>query len=357
MIAPDPGTLHAAVAVAGGLTIDAAIGDPAAPWHPVRLLGRLAAGAESVARRIWKAPVAQDRTEVGPRGLATRAVLAGASAWLAVVAAAGGFALALGRAAGVLHPMAGLAVDMLIVWASVAPADLAAHAARVRRALEAAERGESGALERSRAAVSMLVGRDVSALDASGVARACVESVAESSIDGAAAPLFWAALLGPAGAAAYRAVNTMDSMFGHKDERYLFFGLVPARADDVANWLPARLSSALACVLAPVAGGSPRAAFDSFARWRLSHESPNAGHPEAAYAGALGLRLGGPSRYAEGIIDKPWINPTGAEATSAHVSRAVRLMYAQVLLSATAFLSLRIALGTLLSFALAAIVA
>jgi len=334
--APDPASLHAALAIAGGLVLDAVIGDPAAPWHPVRLLGRLAAGAESLARRVLKA----------------RPVLAGASAWLAVVAVAAGSALALGRAARAVHPLAGLAVDTLVVWASIAPADLSGHAARVRRALEAAERGEPGALERARSAVSMLVGRDVSALDAPGVARACVESVAESSVDGAAAPLFWAAMLGPAGAFAYRAVNTMDSMFGHKDERYLRFGLVPARADDVANWLPARLSSTLACLLAPVAGGSPRAAFRSFARWRLAHESPNAGHPEAAYAGALGLRLGGPSRYAEGVIGKPWINPTGGEAASTHVRGAVRLMYAQALLSAASFVALRIALWDALWVAL-----
>ena len=344
MIRLDPASLRAALAIACGLALDAAIGDPAAPWHPVRLLGRLAACAESVARRIWKAPVAADRTDAVSRGLALRAGLAGASAWLAVVAVAAAAALALSRAARAVHPLAGLAADVIVVWASIAPADLAAHAARVRRALEAAERGEPGALERARAAVAMLVGRDVSALDPAGVARACVESVAESSVDGAAAPLFWAALLGPAGAFAYRAVNTMDSMFGHKDERYLRFGLVPARADDAANWLPARLSSTLACLLAPVAGGSARAALGSFARWRLAHESPNAGHPEAAYAGALGLRLGGPSRYAEGVIDKPWINPTGGEASSAQVRRAVRLMYAQAALSAAAFVALRIAL-------------
>ena len=153
-----------------------------------------------------------------------------------------------------------------------------------------------------------------------------------------ALPLSWAAF-------AYRAVNTMDSMFGHKDERYLHFGLVPARADDVANWLPARISSILACTLAPLVGGSASSAFHSFFRWRLAHESPNAGHPESAYAGALGLRLGGPSRYAEGVIDKPWINPTGGEARALDIARATRLMYAQTVLSAAAFVALRAAIA------------
>ncbi|OHD20891.1 MAG: hypothetical protein A2Y38_06510, partial [Spirochaetes bacterium GWB1_59_5] len=272
--------------------------------------------------------------------------LAGAVAWLSVTGTAALLAWVFCAAARTIHPLLGSAADILVLWASIAPADLAAHATRVRRAL--ARDAEDAALAtntelgpvRGRAAVSMLVGRDTSSLDASGVARACVESVAESSVDGAAAPLFWGALLGPWGAFAYRAVNTMDSMFGHKSERYLHFGLVPARADDAANWLPARISSLIACAAAPLIGGSARAAFRSFLRWRLAHESPNAGHPESAYSGALGIRLGGPSRYAEGLIDKPWLNPAGAEAAPDDIARATRLMYIQTILSAAAFTAL-----------------
>ena len=194
----------------------------------------------------------------------------------------------------------------------------------------------------------MIVGRDVSVLDETGVARACIESVAESSIDGAAAPVFWAALLGPWAALAYRCVNTMDSMFGHRNARYFSFGLVAARADDLANWLPARLSSVMACLAAPLAGGSSRRAFSVFSRYRLSHASPNAGHPEAAYAGAFCLRLGGPVRYPEGLADKPWINPAGRNASGADIHQAVMLMYLQTMLSAIAFLACRFALGLLM---------
>lgn len=335
--------VEAALAMVGGLALDAIMGDPAVSWHPVRLIGRLASCAEGLARRLWRAQVAPECHNANSRGAAARASMAGASAWLAVVAVSAGAALALSSAAHATHPLAGLFVDSLVVWASIAPADLAAHAARVRRALLTAERGETGGIGKARAALAMIVGRDVSSLDTSGVARAAVESVAESSIDGAAAPLFWAALLGPWAAFAYRAVNTMDSMFGHKNERYRKFGFVAAKADDLANWLPARLSSVLACFMAPFVGGSIRATFGSLSRWRLAHESPNAGHPEAAYAGALGLRLGGPSRYAEGLIDKPWLNPEGGEAATGHIARATRLMYLQTVLSAVCFMALRLA--------------
>lgn len=323
---------EALLALALGLALDALLGDPVSRWHPVRILGSFAASAERVARAA-----------VRDQGLA------GALAWLAVAGGSGGLCYLAWAGALALHPILGIAAGALMVWASIAPKDLAAHALRVRGALAEDESDAAGTWPgsptRGRRAVSMLVGRDTSALDAAGVARACVESVAESSIDGAAAPLFWAALLGPWAAFAYRAVNTMDSMFGHKDERYLRFGLVPARADDAANWLPARLSSLVACAASPLAGGSAPAAFRSFFRWRLAHESPNAGHPEAAYAGALGLRLGGPSRYAEGLIDKPWINPPGGEARPSDIARASRLMYVQTVLSAAAFIALRAAIA------------
>jgi len=335
---------RALVAIAGGLLLDAVVGDPAVSWHPVRLLGRLAAAVETAARRLFQVPYpSATRTKARER-------LAGAFAWLFVAGAAGAAAWLITAAARAAHPDLGYLADAAVVWASIAPADLAAHAARVRRALErdAAAPTDAGPLL-GRRAVSMLVGRDVSALDESGVARACVESVAESSVDGAAAPLFWAALLGPWAAFAYRAVNTMDSMFGHKDERYLDFGLVPARADDAANWLPARVSSLIACAAAPLVRGSAQAAFRSFLRWRLAHESPNAGHPESAYAGALGLRLGGPSRYAEGVIDKPWINPEGRAAGPDDIGRAVVLMYAQVAASAALFAALGAGISALIA--------
>ncbi|TFG78532.1 MAG: cobalamin biosynthesis protein CobD, partial [Spirochaetales bacterium] len=323
-----------AIVVLLALVLDAVAGDPSVRWHPVRLLGRLAAWMEIRTRRFFRATkVLRGGSYPGHHGRDPVIVAAGAITWMAVALCASLTALCLTAAAGFLHPALGIVTESLVIWVSIAPSDLATHANRVKRAIlrdMAADRPEP--IE-GREAVAMIVGRDVSRLDYAGVARACVESVAESSIDGAAAPLFWAVALGPWAAFAYRAVNTMDSMFGHKDERYLSFGLVAARADDVANWLPARLSSAIACMLAPVAGGSIGGAFRSYLQWRNAHESPNAGHPEAAYAGVLGLRLGGPASYAEGVIDKPWMNPDGRKAIPEDISRAVRLMIAQTAIS------------------------
>jgi adenosylcobinamide-phosphate synthase len=241
-------------------------------------------------------------------------------------------ALLVERAAAAAHPALGLAAGALIVWASVAPRDLARHALRVKAALEADLAEGDAEPRRGRAAVAMLVGRDVSRLDYAGVARACVESVAESSVDGAAAPLFWALLLGPWAAFAYRAANTMDSMFGHKDGRYYSFGLVAARADDALNWVPARIAGLLACLGAPAVGGRVGLALRVYRRYRSAHESPNAGHPEAAYAGALGLRLGGPTAYAEGLIRKPWMLPEGRDAGPEDIGRALRLLALQLTL-------------------------
>lgn len=362
--------------ISGALLLDAVIGDPAWRWHPVRLIGSLAAKAEALARArpgqasatgVVSAPgligsvgnggtpdsgsaaAAPDASTADAANPVTRSAawperVAGLAVWVAVALASVISAITVSSLARRVHPWAGIAVDVLLVWASIAPTDLARHARRVSRALTldaaAGERdGDRGPVH-GRQAVSMIVGRDVSGLDVAGVARACVESVAESSIDGVAAPLFWAAVAGAPGAIAYRAINTMDSMFGHKNDTYLHFGLVAARADDIATWIPARMSSALACLVAPLAGGSARGAWSSFVRWRLAHDSPNAGHPEAVYAGALGLRLGGPTRYAEGVIDKPWIHPTGTDARPTDIERAVGLMWLQTLASSVAFTGL-----------------
>jgi len=355
------GTIRTALVIGLALMVDALIGDPVFNWHPVRLIGRLAAVMEGFSGRLAgkPAPIAESggpgdgplqagSEQAPPKGtiLDPKAVAAGALAWTLTLGSATGLALVLSWLAGMIHPVLRLAIDAAIVWASIAPGDLASHALWVKRALERDRRelvdairgtGSSPSVSNlddpvqgpvhGRAAVAMIVGRDVSALDEAGVARACIESVAESSIDGSAAPIFWAALLGSWAALAYRCVNTMDSMFGHRSARYFSFGLVPARADDIANWLPARLSSTLACLAAPAAGGSSREALSSFFQYRRSHASPNAGHPEAAYAGAFGLRLGGPVSYPEGLAKKPWMNPGGRDAGIVDIHRAVKLMY------------------------------
>ena len=188
----------------------------------------------------------------------------------------------------------------LAAWPALAQNSLYVHVLPVVRALE---RGE---LDVARRAVAKIVGRDTAALDEAGVARAGIESLAESFCDGVVAPLFWLLLLGMPGIWAYKAVNTADSMIGHKEAPFTDFGWAAARFDDLLNWAPARLSGVMLCI----AGGVGWAVLR---RDRRRHASPNAGWPEAAMADALGIRLAGPVRYEGVLHDKPWIG-TGGEA-------------------------------------------
>jgi adenosylcobinamide-phosphate synthase len=324
--------MSGALLVFSALLLDTAFGDPRRLWHPVRLLGTLANVAEVPFRLLE------------PRGKAG-SIIVGGLAWATVVGAAGylawsvptsiatflqtllgSFRLAPRHAAAV-----GSVVDFCVrawfVYVSIAPRDLAEHAWRVARALRA--EGEPG----GRREVAMIVGRDVDKLDLAGIVRATVESVAESSIDGVIAPLFWALLLGPAGAFAYRAANTLDSMWGHRDERYETFGKVAARADDVANWLPARIGAACAYIASLVfrkADGGPYSpsGLRSIAfRDGGKHASPNSGVIEAAFAGALGIQLAGPASYSGVAHDKPYIGDDTRPAAPMDIDSAIRLMY------------------------------
>jgi len=330
------------ILLGGALLVDAFLGDPGTPFHPVRLMGRLAAAVEGIARRVARraAPrgATSDVPEAGPRAK-TGLIVCGALSWLCVVGLSAGTAalvLWLARLAGSTLGGAvaaaaqgarigeGLAA-ILLVYVSIAPRDLARHALRVRRALQA------GGLEEGRKAVSMIVGRDVERLDEAGVVKACVESVAESAVDGVVAPLFWALLLGPIGAVAYRAINTLDSSWGYRDERYLFFGRVAARADDAANWLPARLGFLAAILAAFVLGRDARGAARVGWRDRRKHESPNAAWLEACFAGALRVRLGGPAWYGGERLEKPFLGDDLRPVETADIGRSVALMYATAL--------------------------
>jgi adenosylcobinamide-phosphate synthase len=176
----------------------------------------------------------------------------------------------------------------------------------------------------ARAALPALAGRDPSRLDGGELARATVESVAENTSDAAVAPLLWGAVAGLPGLLAYRAVNTLDAMVGHRSRRYERFGWASARLDDVANWLPARLTAALTVACAPVVGGSAGDAFRIWQRDGAAHPSPNAGRCEAAMAGALGVRLGGRNRYGDRVEDRPHLGD-GRLPRTADIPRAVRL--------------------------------
>ena len=205
-----------------------------------------------------------------------------------------------------------------LTWAAVGSQSLQ------REARLLSERLTAGDLVGARARMPNLVGRDPALLDAAGMARAAIESVAENTADAAVGALFWGAVAGPAGVVAYRIVNTLDAMVGHHSERYERFGFAAARLDDVAGFLPARLTAALTVLLAGRVAGDPAHAWKIWQRDAAAHPSPNAGPCEAAFAGALGVRLGGPTIYPYGPSNRPW-HGDGSDPGPGDVLRAAKL--------------------------------
>jgi adenosylcobinamide-phosphate synthase len=229
----------------------------------------------------------------------------------------------------------GVVLIGVLAWPLVALRSLYDHVAAVRDPLDA------GDIDAARKAVSMIVGRDRAALDEAGIGRAAIESLAENASDGVVAPLFWGALLGLPGIFGYKAINTLDSMIGHRSERHEAFGWAAARIDDVANFVPARLTGLLFAVTAP----SPRDALLCMVGDARHHRSPNAGWPEAALAGALGVRLCGPRSYHGKLADEPWLNGSARDPAAADVSRALEVYVRAMLITAAvlAFLAFGLA--------------
>jgi len=279
-----------------GVVADALLGDPRR-GHPVALFGRAAT-------------VIEDRVYADRR--ARGAVFAAGCVTLAA-----GPALAAARLCAA-RPAAALTLTAASTWTVVGARSLTTEARRIRMALLA------GDLATARRLLPGLCGRDPELLDAAGIARAVVESLAENCSDAIVAPLLWGALAGPAGLAGYRAVNTLDAMIGHHSARYDRFGWAAARLDDVANWAPARLTALLAAVCAPVVSGDPAAALATTRAYARRHPSPNAGWCEAAFAGALGVRLGGALSYAGRTEQRPELG-TGPVPAAADIARATRL--------------------------------
>lgn len=238
-------------------------------------------------------------------------------------------AAAVGSLAGIAGPLAGPCLTAVAGSTLLAARSLHVHVAAVADAMR------QGGLDAGRIAVGRIVGRNPEHLDAAGVCRAAIESLAESFSDGVTAPLFWMAVFGLPGAAAYKAINTADSMIGHKTPRYLAFGWASARLDDLVN-LPASRLTAWAIVAAALAddGASAAAAVRVIDRDARRHKSPNAGWPEAAMAGALGLRLNGPKVYGDTRVEDAWMGDGRAEVTAYDIDRALRLYRRAVLLLA-----------------------
>jgi len=212
----------------------------------------------------------------------------------------------------------------ILAWPLVALRSLHDHVAAVAKPLL------GGDVDGAREAVSRIVGRDPAALDEAGVARAAIESLAENASDGIVAPVFWGALLGLPGILGYKAINTLDSMIGHRSERHEAFGWAAARIDDVANFIPSRLTGFLFVLLAP----RRSQALSCMTRDARRHRSPNAGWPEAAMAGALGVRLSGPRIYHGNVTNEPWLNEGARDPLAADIGEGLAIYRRAMLLLA-----------------------
>lgn len=301
--AGEPSALPArATGIAAGFLLDRLVGDPGR-FHPVAGFGRAALAVESRLLRPGRPRNAQRAAGL----LFTGVLVGGAAATVTVV----------GRLAG-RNPAAAVVWNAAVVWSCLGGSSLLTVARRQRDLL--AHGDHAG----SRELLPWLCGRDPAALGPEELARAVVESVAENTSDAAVATLFWAALAGPPGAAVHRAANTLDAMVGHRSERYRHFGTAAARLDDVLGFLPARLAGALGVVSAPTVGGSPAGALRVWVRDARAHPSPNAGVVEAVCAGALGVRLGGPTPYPYGVQDRAVLGD-GRPVRADDIRRAVLL--------------------------------
>jgi adenosylcobinamide-phosphate synthase len=297
--------------------LDAILGDPRWLPHPVRLMGRTIAWYEQGVRRV-----ADHRTGELVAGMVLAVGLPAVSysfAWLAI------------EWSGRVHEVAGKGMEVLLAFTTLASRDLADHAVAVGRALKA------GALDDARLAVARIVGRDTAQLSEAEVVRATVETVAESTSDGIVAPLFFLILGGAPLALAYKAISTLDSMVGHLDARYRYVGWASARLDDAANWIPARLTAFMIVISAGVVfrkGENMKRAWDILWRDGKKHPSPNGGHPEAAMAGALGVRLGGMNFY-EGVPSaRPVLGESVRSLSPPCIGEALRVMWTVCALTA-----------------------
>ena len=289
-----PFDLLAGASLVAGAALDAAFGDPRR-WHPVAGFGR-AAGA-----------------------LETRMYRPSRVAGAAYTAICVGSAVRLGRLAGGRPGSTRrFAVTAVAAWAVLGARSLGEEALAIEAALA------RGDIERARELMPRLCGRDPASLDEAGLIRAAVESVAENTSDAVVAPLLWGAIAGPAGLVGYRAVNTLDAMIGHRSVRYEKFGCAAARLDDVANVVPARLTGLLAAAAAPLAGGYSGVALKVMRADGGKHPSPNSGRCEAAFAGALDVRLGGTNTYGGRVEHWPALGP-GRAPQRGDIRRAVRL--------------------------------
>ncbi len=294
-----------ALALTLAFALDMMLGDPLWFPHPIRWMGLAIEWAEPRFRRL-------------PTGL----LFSGAFLSVSLVVAVWVLAFVLVAVSNRIHPAVGIFVQTILIFSCLSARSLAEAAQGVGTALM--EKG----LVAGRQAVAMIVGREVDRLDDTAVTRAAVETVSENLVDGFVSPVFFALIGGAPLAMAYKMVNTLDSMIGYKNDRYILFGRFAARMDDAANWIPARLSVPFIALAAQLTSGRGSKVLAMARQDGRCHASPNAGYPEAAFAGALGIWMGGPNFYHGKLVEKPVIGKGLAEAQDIHINQACRLMLA-----------------------------
>lgn len=284
--------------------IDIIIGDPQWQYHPVRLIGRF---IESVESGLRKLPMPERLN-----GIVLTLIIVTGTVLVTYV---------LMLVSRNICFLCELMIGAIIICFSISVKSLAVEAKKVMTSLREND------LIKARRFLAQIVGRDTAHLSEKQIMKACVETIAEGSVDGVLSPLFYSFIGGPIGAIAYRAVNTLDSMVGYKNEKYFRFGWASARLDDVANYIPARISGLLIPIASFLCGCSFKNSMKIALRDGSKHESPNSGIPEAAIAGALGVQLGGPSTYQGELVEKPFIGDNQNQLTMKSVDTAVKITY------------------------------
>ena len=305
-----------------GFFIDCIFGDPLSIPHPVRLIGWWISALEKFFRRVFP------KTPVGER-------IAGAVMTIMVLLLTGIPTALLLWIFMKINFWLGFFAGSIISWQVVAAKCLKTEALKVQRVLEKND------LNMARKQVSMLVGRDTDNLDATGISKAAIETVAENTSDGVVAPIFWLMVGGPVVGLLYKAINTMDSMVGYKNERYLYFGTFAAKLDDIVNYLPARLSAVFMITSAFILKLDGKNAWRIWKRDKRKHASPNSAQTEAVCAGALNIQLAGDASYFGKIHKKPYIGDPNRSVETKDIKNSCYLMYGTSLISLAVFSLIR----------------
>ena len=296
-------------ALPAAFLLDLVLGDPESLPHPIRWMGKSITFMEPIFRRLPTGPA-----------------ISGAFLSISLIATTWALTSLVIQASELIHPLAGDVLEILIIYYAVSARSLEDSALEIYRSLQ------QNRLQEAKARVAMIVGRDVADLKEDGITRATVETVGENLVDGVVSPLFYAAIGGAPLAMAYKMVNTLDSMIGYKNDTYRHFGKIAARIDDVANFIPARLVVAVIAIAALILIRRGRHTWETAMAEGANHSSPNAGYPEAAFAGALSVQLGGPGYYEGHLVKKPYIGLRFGQTKPIHIKRACDLMMLSALI-------------------------